>query len=220
MITNHLTLSTKKEEDQADDILSALTVIGTPLKERSPDEKPVTAKPRRHHRSKFFYTPTTSFIEEVQDRKKEAQNPVLDIMDAEVEKRKAEYAKEFPPQLSKFIILVREFFLKEIGPRTLAAQAGSSQAKEVVQRLLDTEIDNKPFAQFERMLTEANRIKMARYIAQYMKLPQTVVSQLLNSTAPQKEIYFPVPTNEERRAPAPKNKQQFDGTEKVQPSTE
>jgi len=191
--SNNLSLS-KKEEDKQDDLLAALSVLAKPSSVNKSQKEHKLIK--KKHRSRFFYQPSDSPATDSDSRKHAVhQSPALLAHNSEVDKRLNCLEKELPLELSGFIKQIREFFLVELGPRTLAAQAGTAQALDIVQRLLDSEIDNKPFVQFKNMLEEAGRIRMAKYIAQYMKLPQSSVEHILKITAPKTEIYFPTPMN-------------------------
>lgn len=203
--SNHLLLGTKAEEDQADDLLASISRIA--IADTPPDEdehveaaaantEPKIKKKKR--KSRFFFTPSKSFIDEVEERKDLSKPTVLSMVDQEVEARRKTYRNELPDALQERIEEVREFFLTEVGPVTLGGQAGALQAMEVVQRVLGTEIDNKPFAQFERMLQDAVTIKMARFIAGYFDLPTTVARQLVETIQPKKEAFL-FNMGEERR---------------------
>jgi len=78
--------------------------------------------------------------------------------------------------------------LKNVAPLTLAAQAGSAQAKDVVQRTLGAPIDQDPFLKFQRMLEQGLTIKMANYLVTYLGIPKTKVSELIDAITPKKEV--------------------------------
>lgn len=195
MSTSALLLSTKKQEEEADALFAAVSNIGHSI-QVEPEKETAEGK---HRRSRFFYKPTLSFKEDIEQRKKISLPKEVQIVDKQIEDRKASYKDELPPLLNKNIEGVREFWLKEIAPLTLAAQAGSEQAKDVVQRILDAPIDETPFARFHYMLTTATSLKMARFISKYFKLPLNTAQTLIDSVQPRREIVFPsVP---EDRAP-------------------
>lgn len=210
---SHLSLSTKKQENDADELLSSLTVMAYPTEANQPPVKTTKKKKKvergskttTERRSRFFYRPTKSFDEELNARKKTVEPHALKIITEEVDTRRAVYADELPSILQTNIETVREFFLKDLGPLTLATQAGSAQAREVVQRTLNAEIDNAPFAQFERMVATASQIKMARYIAKYMGLPRATAEALVSSIQPRPpaNIVFPSPHPDDERRPPP-----------------
>lgn len=195
MASSTLLLSTKKEEDAADTLLAALTTIA----HASPVEE---SKPKKTRRSRFFYRPSVSFQEDIDERKQISKPVPVDLVDQEVQERLNTYKTELPTKLTANIDRVREFFLKEIAPLTLAGQSGAGQARDVVQRLLNAEIDGTPFAQYDRMLAIATTIKMAREITKYMGLPAAMAENLLDSIQPKKEVAFMMPPPpEERRGP-------------------
>lgn len=191
------------EEKEADDLLSALTVIAHNIetKPKAIKKKKVVKKESKF-RSRFFYRPTNSLSQDVAALKKNnAQRSSVDLIDEEVTRRLAQYDKELPDSLRENLEAVREFFLQELGPLLLGAQAGTTQAQEVVKRLLNANVRTEPFIQFERMLNTAASIKMAKFIASYTSLSESEVKRLLDEVAPKKEVYFPIPSlGEERRA--------------------
>ena len=205
-----LLLTDVKAEEEADDLMASLTNIAyaTP-KEFQPEvqQQPSTGK----HRSRFFFRPTRSFTASMEQSKKsqERDDSAVTVLDKEVEARRKTYSKELPKALNSNIAQVREFFLKEIAPLTLAAQAGTAQAREVAQRVLSTEIDNTGFLQFERMVSRASTIKMARFIAAYLKLPLRTVEELLEIVKPQAPKEIMLVNNDplgDRRIPKAKEK--------------
>jgi hypothetical protein len=126
----------------------------------------------------------------------------LDTINGEVENRIKTYATELPPELQKHIEEVREFFIKEIAPKTLAVQGGTAQALDVVQKTINSAVDPALFAQFERMVAQARLYKMADFVVTYMGLPASVAEDLIHSVTPKKEVMFMAPNFDgERREP-------------------
>lgn len=213
MAVNHLLLTDTKKEDEADDLLASLTSIAykTPQPEveekvKEPKKK-LKKKPVKENR--FFYNPTLSFDDEITRRKRKKGKPnetAVTLLDREVEDRRKTYAKELPTALVDNIENVREFFLQEIGPLALAAQAGTTQAGQVLQRTLNTELNEIPFVQFEHMVRKASAIKMARFVAKYLDLPARTVEELLRTVQPPqpKEVMFMSNPWDERRPPKEK----------------
>jgi hypothetical protein len=162
--------------------------------------KPV--KPARPSRkSRFFFRLSQSFVDEVQARKAKFVPKQMVHVDAEVTKRLKEYKREIPPELAGNIDGVREFFLREIAPFTLATGAGASQAREVVKRLVGSDVDGTQFEKFERMMALAVDIKMARYVARMLGLTKAEASEILASMKPRTPQIVPIglPQNENRR---------------------
>src|SRR5271168_1882871 len=192
MTINHLLGTDAKKEEQDDDLLASLTSIAYATPQPYSEEVENASSKRK---SRFFFKPTQSFSEEISKSKRAVAKrdlSALTILDAEVEGRRATYSKELPKALQSNIEKVREFFLKDIGPLALAAQAGTVQASQVMQLTLNTEIDGQAFSQFERMVSKASTIKMARFIAKYLNLPQNTVEELLQLVQPPapKEVMF------------------------------
>lgn len=215
MVSSPLLLSTKKEEEASDALLAALSTIA------HVQATPKPAKPKRQRRSRFFFKPTISFKDDLDDRKKISLPKEVEIVDEQISKRQKTYKQELPSELSSNIEEIREFWLKNIAPLTLAAQSGSQQAKDVVQRTLDTAIDETPFAQFERMVQIATLHKMSRYIVDYMGLPKSYATQISESLIPQqkKEVMF-FPDMHDRRRPQSEPKEKEPTPEKNLKQTE
>lgn len=212
-VANHLMLSTKGEEDSKDDLLSALTTLAyatpVPVQPVKKKKKKLLTKevPKTKHRSRFFYKPTSSLTEDVEVRKASIVPTALDTINGEVENRVKTYATELPPELQKHIEQVREFFIKEIAPKTLAVQGGTAQALDVVQKTINSAVDPALFAQFERMVAQARLYKMADFVVTYMGLPASVAEDLIHSVTPKKEVMFMAPNFDgERREKAPAKK--------------
>jgi hypothetical protein len=110
------------------------------------------------------------------------QPKAVEHIDAEVESRLLTYRKEMPDILRNKVEKVREFFLTEIAPLTLASGGGNSQSREVVQRLLDTDVDTAMFARFENMVNRAATIKMAEFTLEYFQLPKEYLQSILGPT--------------------------------------
>jgi hypothetical protein len=173
----------KNNPPDEDMILTALSSIA------KSDNKKIEKK----YKSKFIYTPSASFLEDM-EKIKEVIKPIsLPIVDQEIENRSKKYKKECPSDLSKYIVQVREFFLKELSPKTLAGVSGIEQAKKVLEQLLESPIEDQPIKDFKLMLTEAARIKMAKYIGKYMKLSSSEIQRIINLTTPKREVYIPIP---------------------------
>lgn len=210
MAVNHLMLSTKIEEDRADDLLSALTTMAYARPELAKPKKKLKKKVRaveptitKKHRSRFFFIPTNSIVDEIEAAKPVSEPKVLEAVNAEVEARVVTYTGELPKQLQPRIEAVREYFVNEILPKVLAVGAGTAQALDVVQRTLGTEVNPQQFAQFERMVERARLIKMASFVTEYMDLPATYAPDLVDSVTPKKEVMFMSPLPGDERRPRP-----------------
>jgi hypothetical protein len=200
----------KKDEDAADSLLAAVMSLGHATGKPQKKEKVLVGQAWRtqsNKSSRFFYRPTKSLDEELEHRKKIAEPRAIDLVDEQVAARTKTYTQELPQKLDKNIAKVREFWLKNVAPLTLAAQAGSDQAKDVVQRSLGAPIDNMPFMKFQRMLEQGLTIKMANYLVTYLGIPRNQVAELIDSIATKKEVMVIGPHHEEsmeRRQRPPK----------------
>src|SRR6185503_15040208 len=158
-------------------------------------------------KSRFFFTLSASFTDEVRARKKVFAPKQLNHVDSEVTKRLKAYRADIPVELAANIDGVREFFLQEIAPYTLATGAGATQAREVVKSLLGSDIDGTQFEKFERMMAHAVDIKMARYVSRMLSLTKSEAREILDAMKPRTPQIVPIgmPQHENRQhGPRPK----------------
>jgi hypothetical protein len=197
---NNLVLTQLEKQQDADDMLAAMSVLAYAPESSSADKLKVVDDPTvvstKWGASKFFFRPSVSFKEEIKERQQSTAMKALEHIDKVVEDRLRSYRGTMPKALSGNIDEVREFFLKEIAPLTLASSAGTSQAKDVIQRLLGTPVDDTVIAKFDRMTHAAVNIAMARFIAKFFKLPPASRELLLAELKPKQQLptIIPIPT--------------------------
>lgn len=187
--------ATNEETQASDDFISALSTVayaGTPELDIVDDV--------RRGRSRFFFKVTPSLSQHVRQRAVKLKPKKLQHVDQVITDRTKAYKREIPDQLSANMERVREFFLKVLGPKTLAGAPGSQQARQVVQRLLNTEVDGQAFAKFDRMSETAVSLVMARFVASYYGLPKSAVQTLLDSITPRAPMIVPIPHPEQTHA--------------------
>jgi hypothetical protein len=159
--------------DQEDTMLSSLTNIAY--------SDPSLQKRTESGKSRFWFV-VESTAEMISRKQKRMEPKAIEHIDAEVEARLMTYKQELKPALKEKISRVREFFLTEIAPLTLASSGGSIQSREVVQRLLETDVDSAIFARFDNMVNRAAVLKLANFVASYFDLPDSQIPSLLGST--------------------------------------
>jgi hypothetical protein len=196
-----LILTDQTEMDNADAALLSISELAYSTKVTPPKSKEA-----RSERSRFFFTPSESLDEEIKRRKKQFKKPIISHVDTPIQKRVKKYKKQVPKVLKANITVVREFFLKEIAPRTLAMDAGSTQARAVVQEMLKTEVDVTMFNRFERMVNSAANISMATFIAAYFGLPKQAANQLLAELNFKPQFMSMPPIPQLQPMPAPRNR--------------
>jgi hypothetical protein len=116
-----------------------------------------------------------------------------------VESRLRVYKRQIPNELSNNIDAVREFFLTEIAPFTMSVSAGSSQALEVVRRLLGSDIDGTQFEKFEKMTALAVNIKMARFVSRALGMTKKEADEILALMTPRQPTVIPIGVPNETR---------------------
>lgn len=214
-----LFLTDEEGEQKQDELLGALTRMAykTPLVK---EVKIDTAKSK--WKSKFFFKPSKSFDEslaKVKQQSKKAVSKDIEIFEGAITKRTLEYSKDLPPALGKHIDGVREFFLSELGPRIFATNVGGAQAKDIAQKVLQAEVDPSMFAKFDRMTAVAADIRMARFVARYMKLSVKDAQEILAASMP--ALYRrlenqPQPSSSSERRPAQRGRGQDEDNRQAQ----
>lgn len=179
---NNLVPATHEELDNNDSLFASLTDIAY---SSVVDDKPTVLKER--HTSRFFFRLGKSFAETAKHGQKTFKAKEVTHVDHEVEKRLKNYRREVPAELAANIDEVREFFLREIAPISLAADAGARQAQEVVKRMLGSDIDGTQFEKFERMAAKAVEIKMARFISRQFGMTKREALQILEELKPRQQ---------------------------------
>jgi len=195
---NKLVPVEQSELDNADDLLASLSDIAY----STAPTKPV--KESKARKSRFFFKLSKSFVEEVEAKKKVFVPRQMVHIDHEVEKRLKDYKQEIPSELEANINKVREFFLQEIAPITMAAGAGASQAQEVVKRLVNSDIDGTQFEKFEKMMAKAVDIKMARFVARQLGMTKKEAAEILAEMKPRIPQIVPIGVPSERPQETPK----------------
>ena len=163
---------TQAELDNDDSILSSLSNIAY-------SDKSSNVVNRTRNSRFWFRIETTKEMVEV--KKEVMVKKALTNIDQEVESRLVGYRKELSPELKTNIEKVREFFLTEVAPLTLASSAGSIQSQQVVQRLLDSDVDSQIFARFDNMVNRAATLKMANFVASYFGLDSSSIQSLIGT---------------------------------------
>lgn len=170
----------QEELDHEDQLLSALSNLAYSVEEvPNPENAKRGNAPVRTSRF-WFRLETTS--EMVAARKKKLAPKSVEHIDSEITDRLKTYEKELSPVLKDRIAQVREFFLTEIAPLTLATAGGAIQSRAVAERMLDTEVDSAIFARFENMVNRAATIKLGIFVLDYFGLPLTHFNDLVGAT--------------------------------------
>lgn len=193
--------STDKEIQANDDFISALSTVAYAGLDIDELEIVDDTKPK----SRFFFQVSESISQHVKKRAVKMKPKKLQHIDQVITDRLKTYKKEVPAELTNNIEQVREFFLKTIGPLTLAGGPGTIQARDVVQRLLNSEVDGQLFAKFDRMSEAAVTMVMAKFIAKYYRLPRTAEQAIIDSIAPRQPMVVPIPYPEPRNVPNRRN---------------
>lgn len=205
---------TVEQEQRRDELAVALSQIARPSKGSiEAPAYPYTHRPINDpfeertpgRRSRFFYRATESTADTVASLERERAQSAEALAKDEIVQAIDKRADEYGTQISKMVIKkfsdVREFFLKELNPLWMAAQAGTHHAKSVAERALNAQVDPGPYTMFENMVEAAIQIKISQFVTNYTGLQPDRAEALLSSVRPRKEVYF-FPGADERRANA------------------
>ena len=163
------------EEEPAWDRALAILGIAQPVaKDPQPNQPQTRIRPR--YRSRFFFK-LDSDIVEVQ--KAAVAPPKVDYADQAVEDHLKRIRKILPKDLSVNIDVVREFFVDELSPLTLALSTGSDQARAVLKGATGSEVDPEAFYRFEQMAHQAVLIRLSMFLETYLGLPEGTAHDLL-----------------------------------------
>jgi hypothetical protein len=173
-IANNLVGASAAEVVQNDQLISSLSAPAKAL------IKPPAPADRVNRKSRFWFKVETTEQFLAQRKAKLVKAPIEHI-DSEVQKRVSSYTRELAPSLQEKIETIREFFLKEIAPLTLASSGGTTQAREVAQRTLGIEIDSAMFSRFEKMVNMAATLKLSKFVAELFGLPENSAAALTGS---------------------------------------
>lgn len=142
----------------------------------------------------FFHVDEEDEIQIIKDKvyAKEAEEPV----NTELILRSEKYADELPAELKDKIERVREFFLCEIAPISIALQGGLSQAKTIIEQQVG-EIDASEMMLAERFAAQSSKIRVMRFISDMFGLTQEESEKLYDLTLqPKQPQLFMLPNQE------------------------
>jgi hypothetical protein len=163
--------------DQEDALTRGLLNVAYSDPEATKTVRPVQSRFGTRHSRFWFRLETVS--EETAKRKAQFKPKELEHIDSAVTSRLKSFKREIPGELRSKIDEVREFFLTEIAPRTMASSGGTIQAKDVAERMFKTEVDSALFSRFDNMVNRAATIRVAQFVLSYFNLPDEFLTSLL-----------------------------------------
>ena len=141
---------------------------------------PAKVTKKQPNRTSSFWFRVESVADVVAKAKVDLAPKQVEHVDLEITKRVASYKAQLSPALKTNIEVVREFFLRELTPLTVASEGGITQAKEVVQRLLNTEVDSALIDRFRGMASRAAVLRLAIFMVEYFELPKEYIHNLFS----------------------------------------
>jgi hypothetical protein len=155
-----------------------LTVVARPVAAVRGSEPEVTPKSKR--RSRFFFK-----LPEDEMRELKALNApkTVELDNAEFIAYAEALAVSLPPNVKLNLEKVRDFFIQEIAPLTLALSAGAEQAKAAIKVVTGSEVEPSTFQKFEKMAHLAVQLRMASFLEDYLALGAGSAVKLLPEPA-------------------------------------
>lgn len=185
---NNLIGMTVEESEKRDKFLSQISRIAHPV-----DKAKVNpVKSDSKYKSRFFFKVTdTDEISIIEDsvHAKLQEDPI----NIEIVQRSDKYAKELPAELKSAIVKIREFFLKEIAPKSIALQGGLAQAKAVIEQQVG-EVDASEMMWAEKFAAHSAKLRVLRFIKSLFELTDDEAEKLYELTCTSKQnsiIMFP-----------------------------
>lgn len=172
-----------EEAKRQDKFLSQISRIAyVPNKDK---QKVSPVKSDSKYKSRFFFhvddKDELSVIEESVKAK-----PKEEPINVEILKRSDSYAKELPNSLKDSITQIREFFLKEIAPKSFALQSGLTQAKSVIEQQVG-EIDASEMSWAEKFAAHSSKLRVLRFIKELFELTDEEAEKLYEMTCTSKQ---------------------------------
>lgn len=168
-------------EQLADSLLQSLGQVawaGTQVKKPT-RKKPVATKRVRRDSKGRPMLPVAEEIRKQKELASKSRRKVVDELEEDTATRVKTYNDELSQELRKNMVQVREFFLQELNPLILASSLGSAQARDVVQRLLNVNVDLEPYAHFDSLMRKAIKIKMRQFVSKFTKVTQADLQALI-----------------------------------------
>lgn len=188
--TEGMTIEEAKRQDK---FLSQISRIAYLPKEKKQNQAK-SIKSESKYTSRFFFhvddKDELSIIEESVTAK-----PKEEPINVEILKRSDTYAKELPSSLKESIVKIREFFLKEIAPKSLALQGGLAQAKAVIEQQIG-EVDASEMVWAEKFAAHSSKLRVLRFIKTLFQLTDAEAEKVYElACLPKQPNIFMMPSN-------------------------
>ena len=180
-----------EEAKRQDKFLSQISRIAyVPNKDK---QKSSPVKSDSKYKSRFFFhVDDKDELSVIEDSVK--AKPKEEPINIEILKRSDSYAKELPNSLKDSITQIREFFLREIAPKSLALQSGLAQAKAVVEQQVG-EVDASEMVWAEKFAVHSSKLRVLRFIKELFELTDEEAEKLYDMSFNVKQPnIFMVPT--------------------------
>lgn len=139
-------------------------------------------------RSRFFFILTE---DDLAERKKAVAKKEVALVDEDLNRMELKVRTELPLELEKNANKIRDFFLRELSPRTLAIETGLNQAITILKRN-GVDVDQSVPLMFLRMAQEGSAIRLSRFLETYLELPEGSARKLIAKPKEAKPKEHPV----------------------------
>lgn len=193
--TNNLVGMTVEESEKQDKFLSQISRIAYPVDKNNNKVKPVKSDSK--YKSRFFFKVTDKDEISVIENSVHSR-PQEEPINIEIVQRSDKYAKELPNELKLAIIKIREFFLKEIAPKSIALQGGLAQAKAVIEQQVG-EVDASEMMWAEKFAVHSSKLRVLRFIKELFELTDDEAEKLYDMSFNVKQPnLFMMPTQQQQ----------------------
>ena len=156
--------------------------------------KPPVSVPKAGRKSRFFFM---VHDESLAAHKESFKPPAVEHVDKAVVDHVKRVESKIPGLLSSNIEEIRQFFVDDLSPLTLAVGTGGDQAREVLKRVTGVEVSPEAFYRFEQMAHQAVLIRLSLFLEKFMGLPMGSASELMPKPTPRPTQQQPSQPKEE-----------------------
>lgn len=178
--------STQQETIQnlADALASSLTTVAASTPKSKPKEKEAKKLVTRKYNSSFFFSLKDEYLEQERMRRMTEVKVLPSSTKAVVDASK-ELEKILPSRLEPNIEEVRDFFLHDLGPKTLASMSGLDEACAIIEQITGASVDRNTVDSFRRIMVQGSRLKMVQFVSKYLDLSEQSIKDLMTSVVNQ-----------------------------------
>lgn len=143
------------------------------------------APPPKKSRSRFFFRVDKEDTINIREEDVPVNSDLVKATD--------DAQSSLPARMAPLVNDVRDFFVNELAPLTLAGITGAQQARAALAEVLGVEVDATTEVKFRSLLARAIDIKLASYVKNYMNLSEDEATLLLDTLKPRNPANLVLP---------------------------